>query len=61
MRTAIVWEAAPQHQKILVEAVPLQTMDKYRQDRHDKAEAGGFYWDTGKVYTCTSFKLQFRS
>lgn len=41
MRTAIVWEAAPHHQKILVEGTPLQTMDRYRQDRNDKAEAGG--------------------
>jgi integrative and conjugative element protein (TIGR02256 family) len=36
-----VWEAAPHHQKILVEGTPLQIMDRYRQDRNDKAEAGG--------------------
>ncbi|MBV4537956.1 Mov34/MPN/PAD-1 family protein [Pseudomonas urmiensis] len=42
MRTAIVWGAEQQSdRKILVEAEPLQTMDKYRQDRADKAEAGG--------------------
>ncbi|MVW84814.1 hypothetical protein EI969_02420 [Pseudomonas sp. PB101] len=41
MRTAIVWEAALYHQKILVEGIPLQTMDRYRQNRIDKPEAGG--------------------
>ncbi|WP_201491369.1 Mov34/MPN/PAD-1 family protein [Pseudomonas paracarnis] len=41
MRTAIVWEASPHHHKILVEGAPLQTMDRYRQDRSDKTEAGG--------------------
>lgn len=61
MRTAIVWEASPHHHKILVEGAPLQTMDRYRQDRSDKTEAGGFYWDIGKVHTFTSSKLQFRS
>ena len=41
MRAAIVWEAAPHYHKILVEGAPLQTMEKYRQNRADKAEAGG--------------------
>ncbi|MBF8742173.1 Mov34/MPN/PAD-1 family protein [Pseudomonas guariconensis] len=42
MRTAIIWGAEQKSdRKILVEAEPLQTMDKYRQDRADKAEAGG--------------------
>lgn len=41
MRTAIVWEATSHHKKILVEGGPLQTMDRYRQDLNDKAEAGG--------------------
>lgn len=42
MRTAIVWEATSHNdQRILIEAAPLQIMDRYRQDRQDKAEAGG--------------------
>lgn len=41
MRTAIVWEAASHQRKILIEGGPLHTMDGYRQDLNDKAEAGG--------------------
>lgn len=41
MQTAVVWEVASQHKRILVEGAALQTMDRYRQDRDNKAEAGG--------------------